>query len=612
MKKRITDVITVYKNLSMQKKMIYAFSIPVILICMLINLVSYNVISKNYENQLRYSVNQSCEQARAFLLNYIENMYYTTELISENNRVEEVLSSSDFSKNKDLAEQYREFWNLNNTFQIIESSNPSFRCGLYIPDNFIYSNNNYYLYPESSLRKSVDYEELMQRITKGKMYFTILNEIVSYNPERREANLALFNTVEVNNENGEDNVYVCKVEISVTELEKVLKNAKNTRNGLVYILDSDGKVLISSDDQSVKKMYEAGELPRSKMDSWSQWKIGGKAYYAIWQSIAEPDWQMISLIPVSKFHQESSFIWFMIAAIVIVVSIAVVIISVMLSRYYVGRLKRLNKKMKDLESGNLNVSFSAQSEQSGDEIDKIFINFNYMTEKLRGLMREHYKLGKKVMSAELKALQAQINPHFLYNTLDLINWSAMDYEAQEIVDITQNLGQFYRLSLNHGKNAILIDDELRHVEAYVKIENVHFDSAISLTIDVPEEIRSYACLNIILQPFVENSIVHGIAEHSEIKECNIKISAVIEDKDIIFHIEDDAKGMSSQQVAQILDNSSQNENNGYGVKNINFRIKLCYGDRYGISYDSIPEKGTTVHMRVPVMTYDELEKNLKE
>jgi Predicted signal transduction protein with a C-terminal ATPase domain len=601
-----------YKNFSMQKKMIYSFSIPVIFICMLINLVSYKVISENYQTQLRYSANQSFEQARAFLLNYIDHMYYTSELISENNRVEAILSSSEFSKNKDLAEQYREFWNLNDTFQIIGFANPSFRCGLYIPDKLIYSNNNYYFYPESSLRKRADYNELMNSITKGKMYFSILNETVSYDPKRHESNLALFNTVEVNNKKGENSVYVCKVEVPITDLEKVLINSKNSKNGLVYILDSSGEVLISSDDKNIKKMYQAGELPTSRLDPWSKWKVGKKDYYVNWQSIEESNWQMISLIPTSKFNQESSFIWFMILAIVIVISIAVIIISVILSRYYVGRLKRLNNKMKNLESGDLNVSFSTQSEHSGDEVDKIFINFNYMTEKLRGLMREHYKLGKNVMSAELKALQAQINPHFLYNTLDLINWSAMDYGAQKIVDITQNLGQFYRLSLNHGKNAILIGDELRHVEAYVKIENAHFDGAINLTIDVSEKIQSYACLNIILQPFVENSIVHGIAGHSDIKECNIKISADIEDTDIIFHIEDDARGMDPEKVTQILEKSLQNKNNGYGVKNINFRIKLCYGDKFGLNYDSIPGKGTTVHIRIPIMSYDELEQKLIE
>jgi two-component system sensor histidine kinase YesM len=129
MKKWTADMLLVFKNLSMQKKMIYAFSIPVIIICIMINLVCYHIISRNYEERLRYSVNQSCEQAGAFVLNYIENMYYTSALISNNNKVEDVLSSSEFGAERELDEQYREFWKLNDIFQAIALSNPSFRIG---------------------------------------------------------------------------------------------------------------------------------------------------------------------------------------------------------------------------------------------------------------------------------------------------------------------------------------------------------------------------------------------------------------------------------------------------------------------------------------------------
>ncbi len=612
MKKRLSALIMVFKNLSMQKKMIYAFSIPVIIICILINLVCYHVISRNYEQRLRYSVNQSCEQAGAFVLNYIENMYYTSALISNNNKVEDILSSSEFDvPDRKVDEQYREFWRLNDIFQAIALSNPSFRIGLYVPDSLIYSSNNYYFYPESTLKKRKDYEELIRKVTKEKVYFSLIDETVPYNPNLQETNIALFKAINILNDQGKEKDYICKVDIPVTELEKVLQKSKNTQSGLVYILDADGNLLVSSDENSVKEMYAAGALPHAQVNSWSQWKVNGIDYYVIWQSIDESYWQMFYMIPISKFHQQSSFIWLIILLIVVVISIAVIIISFLLSRYYVGRLANLNQKMKTLKSGDFNAGFLMQPELPGDEIDEIFINFNYMTEEVRRLMREHYRLGKSVMSAELKALQAQINPHFLYNTLDLINWGAMDYGAQQIAEIAQNLGQFYRLSLNHGKNAILIENELKHVEAYVMIENVHFDGAIHLKTEVPEEIRIKACLSIILQPFVENAILHGIAEHPEIKECNIEICAEIKDQDIIFHIKDDGYGMTKEQAELILDSGSSNGSNGYGVKNINFRIKLCYGDKYGITYDSIPGMGTTAYIRIPCMEYGELEDILK-
>lgn len=138
--------------------------------------------------------------------------------------------------------------------------------------------------------------------------------------------------------------------------------------------------------------------------------------------------------------------------------------------------------------------------------------------------------------AEIRALQAQINPHFLYNMLDLINWIAMDYGASDIEKIAWNLARYYRLSLNHGKSVISIEEEVEHTQVYVNIENYHFDNAIQMTVDIPEELKHKACLNIILQPFVENAIVHGIAENSSISQCRIHVTAQRQEDDILFCI----------------------------------------------------------------------------
>jgi len=313
------------------------------------------------------------------------------------------------------------------------------------------------------------------------------------------------------------------------------------------------------------------------------------------------------LVPKEEFQGQSRFIWFMVLLMTVLISFAVSIISFRLSRYYVGRLSKLNQKMINLENGDLSTSIASKADQSGDEIDEIYSNFNYMTNEVRRLMKEHYRLGKNVMSAELRALQAQINPHFLYNTLDLINWGAMDYGANEVAEIAKNLGQFYRLSLNHGRSAICIADELKHVEAYINIENVHFDGAIHLSTNVSDEIMKYACLNIILQPLVENSILHGIGEHAEINECNIEINGELIDGNIIFTIKDDGKGIDEDKVSDILEDYNSNANNGYGVKNINFRIKLCYGDKYGITYKSKIGEGTQVQIIIPALTLEQLE-----
>jgi two-component system sensor histidine kinase YesM len=247
-------------------------------------------------------------------------------------------------------------------------------------------------------------------------------------------------------------------------------------------------------------------------------------------------------------------------------------------------------------------------------MDQLYRNFDFMIARIQTLMKEEYKLGRNITRAELRALQAQINPHFLYNTLDLINWGAMDYGADSVAKLARDLGQFYRLTLNHGKSAILIGDEVRHVESYIAIENAHFEDAIELVTEIPEEIASLACLNITLQPFVENSIVHGMAEHPEITTCRIVIRAVREGEDIVFTVSDDGPGIDPK-IAESITHAEVPgaSTTGYGVSNICFRLKLCYGDSYGVRYLPAGEEGgCTVEIRIQALTMEELEKLLEE
>lgn len=164
-------------------------------------------------------------------------------------------------------------------------------------------------------------------------------------------------------------------------------------------------------------------------------------------------------------------------------------------------------------------------------------------------------------------------------------------------------------SLNHGKSLISIGEEVEHVEVYVNIENYHFDNAISLEVDVPEELKSYACLNIILQPFVENAIVHGIAEKPDIESCEIRICARREEQDIVFSVQDDGPGVDVKEMQKETQQDIRTAQHGYGVRNINFRLKLCFGEKYGVTYLE-SEKGTHVEIKIPVMTMAEAEEKI--
>lgn len=599
-----------FKRWPMQKKMFCSFALPTILIIVTANTIAFPIISDSYKKELRNTVSQTNDQAQNFIMNYAENMDYISQLITRNWEIKAVLSSAGFGDYKNGSDMYREFYTLNSKFESIELSNDVYRIGLYLPDKFLYSNNNYYFYPESELQARRDYSTLMKTIRANQYYFAAVTEKKSSNPQLTDDYLALFQPLRITTETGTERLYVVKVEVLLDNLKQVLYNAGNAMGSRTYLTDASGGLICSTDDGVYRRLKQTGDLPEWTTPDWTETAIGGTDYFVFSRQLNRYKWQIFSLIPSNEFFHRAEFIWVLAFILLICLAAAVAVISYRLSRYYSGRLSVINQKMKSLEKGDLNDRFILKRD-SGDEIDEIYSNFNYMAEQLHRLMEERFKLGKEVASANMKALQAQINPHFLYNTLDLINWGAMDYGATQVANIARNLGQFYRLSLNHGKMAISIGDELHHVEVYVNIENAHFGGAINLTVEVPEEIRRLACLNIILQPFVENAIVHGIAEHPDILECNIAIDVRREGKDLLFAVHDDGPGMNQKKLDGILKDNSSSTYNGYGVKNINSRIRLCYGESYGVSYKSVPMEGTTVYIRIPALSLEELDELLQ-
>ena len=242
-----------------------------------------------------------------------------------------------------------------------------------------------------------------------------------------------------------------------------------------------------------------------------------------------------------------------------------------------------------------------------DELGELIDSYNYMIGKMSILIDEQYKLGKSVKNAELKALQSQINPHFLYNTLDMINWMSYKKMNSEISHAVKNLAKFYKLSLNKGKDLVPIKDELQHATLFVNIQNMRYNNRISLKFNVDESINDYLIPKITLQPIIENSINYGILGKGE-GTGTISILGYSINSDVILTISDDGIGMTEDKLKELIDNKlTSSKGSGYGLKNINKRIKLLYGDNYGLSFKSVYNYGTTVIIKIPPIK--EIEKN---
>lgn len=595
------------QKMSMHKRMMLYFAVPLILMQILLCSLCYPQVVRRYREKTDYSMEQSVSQAISFTESYLRNMTYLANMVEDNGVIQNTLSADGFGEERPYMEQWLEYYELNKEFNSYEISNSIYRFCLYVPDEVMYAGNQYYFDGVSRLKERSDYVDLRYALNTGEDYVAISRERDGVDQQDTSQMVTLYHRIASKKEK-EEELGICSISVSAKYFQDIMKNANITSEGLVYLMSENGRMITSSNSSILQKMQKKGILLNYGAELFMEKKKEGqKEYYITRQNVDGASWQMILIIPESEYEDQYRFLWLSAALMLGSMIAVIVLMSYLLSGYYVGRLKNLNAEMTGLESGNLNANLPITTEE--DEIEEIYHNFNGMVQEVQRLMQEHYQLGKEVKMAEVRALQAQINPHFLYNTLDLINWISMDYGAEEIGTLTWNLARFYRLSLNHGKSLISIGEEVEHVEVYVNIENYHFDNAISLEVDVPEELKSYACLNIILQPFVENAIVHGIAEKPDIESCEIRIRARREEQDIIFSVQDDGPGVDVEQMQKETQQDIRTAQHGYGVRNINFRLKLCFGEKYGVTYLE-SEKGTHVEIKIPVMTIAEAEEKI--
>lgn len=273
------------------------------------------------------------------------------------------------------------------------------------------------------------------------------------------------------------------------------------------------------------------------------------------------------------------------------------VLTLFLSIYYLSRitvrpLEKLEKNMELIEKGELSVTVT---NSSTDEIGNLIMRFTNMVHKLQEMINEVYKSKIAEQQYEMKALQAQINPHFFYNSLSLINSKAIIAEQEDISKMAQLLSTFYRTTLNRGKNTITVREELENTTSYIQIQRMMHSDSFDVRCEIDEEILDYTMLNLLLQPLVENAINHGIDHKESPGKAVLTITAKQKDNTLIFKVSDNGCGMDLEMLQSILTTKTK----GYGVQNVHQRVQLAYGTEYGLAYTSKLMEGTTVTLTIP-------------
>jgi two-component system sensor histidine kinase YesM len=248
-----------------------------------------------------------------------------------------------------------------------------------------------------------------------------------------------------------------------------------------------------------------------------------------------------------------------------------------------------------------------------DEITELGMSFNIMIGKIRELLDAKIKEQENLKKAELRALQAQINPHFLYNTLDTIIWMAESQKTDEVVQIVSALSNFFRISLSKGKDWIAIREEIERTRSYLTIQKMRYRDIMDYQIEVDDAVANCTILKLILQPLVENALYHGLKNQRRRGAITIRAKQKNEDE-VLLQVEDDGVGIPPEKLARITammnDNSDEIRfERGFGLDNVNKRIKLYYGKQYGLSINSEYQTGTCVTLVIPAQKDDAINEN---
>lgn len=363
----------------------------------------------------------------------------------------------------------------------------------------------------------------------------------------------------------------------------------------IYLTDTEGVILSGASlaEESLSASYrdilqgDSGSVHKNgKIINYH--KVGNWGYYLVYE------------IPYSYLFRDSVGI----VGVLLTSMLIVMVIALTVSRKITGKLyepiNNIVQKMNDVSKGDLRTRF--ESEPVDSDSQKLQEGFNIMMDEIDTLINQIKEEQEQMKRIELNSLQSQIQPHFLYNTLECIHWQAASDGNIEISTMVKALAQYYRICLSQGNDIIPIERELEHIKNYLIIQNMRYGDIIELNIDVPEQYRQVKIPKLTLQPLVENSIYHGI-KVKEGRKGNIKIFTEQEGKDFFLIVCDNGEGMSEERVNYLNQQISEFDKNiGYGINNVNKRIELMFGKEYGLTFYRNPEAGIRVKIRLPDST----------
>ena len=415
--------------------------------------------------------------------------------------------------------------------------------------------------------------------------------------------ISLSRAVEVTDE-GKATQALLLINLNYMYFEEIFSNVNLGNGGYVYLTNDRGDIIWHPKQNEIYsgRFEEDNKYAATLKDGITVENLRGKNITLNVRTIGYTGWKLVGVTPSAVLGVDGIKFRFFVLFVADLFLFLLAMINAFISDKISNPIKSLDGSVREIESGNLNVEIVPSGSYEVEHLGKSIKN---MLGRIKVLMSDLVAEHNAKRKSEFDTLQSQINPHFLYNTLDIIVWMIENENSDKAVNIVTALAKFFRISLSKGKNIITVKDEVEHVRNYLMIQNMRFKNRFEYSIDVDEEVLSYSSLKLMLQPLVENAIYHGMEFMDGDGEIDVKVFK--EDDSLYFTITDNGLGMSEDMVETLLskDFVPSKKGSGIGVKNVNERIKLYFGSEYGLKVESEPDEGTKITIHLPAVVYGE-------
>ena len=569
-----------FRNASLRSKILLLVVFGGILPLGIVIAVSLSTVRMQTEERLIYALNQGYSQVYQAVGDKLSRIRNMSTLFAVNDIASPMLWFED--REMDMAEQLMLFENMNAYALGMEMAVEDSSIVFYIEDTYPVVNT------QSNRFRPI-------RDAYGAPWYAGLKENngrplwVSVDGNGRGSDHASLVREIWNPDDYSQTIGILAIMTEKKNLEEMLRSSYEDQ--VLYLETADGTILASNVPEGELRRLPLRERSVSDHEFRSV-TVEEVSCYARSSRIEDSNVYLVSLIPKQAVRRGINVFSSNMAVVFLGISLLVLIVTGTMTKSVTARLKLLREQMLQLREGNI---CKVERGHSMDEIGQLIDNYNVMVDRVEELLKEQYALGQSKVEAELKALQSQINPHFLYNTLDMINWMSQKKESDNIRSVVQAMSRFYRLTLSKGKDIITIRDEVEMCDAYMEIQKRRYKGRICYEVEVDEEILGYLIPKITMQPFLENAIIHGINE-KEGGRGRIILSGWMEEDRITLSVTDDGEGMTED------DKRKSHQGSRYGMANIEHRLELFFGESIPVQIESSPGIGTCVIINIPMRT----------